>query len=610
MKPIHIATGIAAVLLAAALSGAASAEPAAGASSSLLREAAAVRARLLPFVGWAKPTQHVSIIVHVPLRNEAEAEGLAASQATPGSPLYHHWLTAEQFASRYAPLQSDVRNAAAALRAGGFSVSKSDAQFVYAGAPSATVERFFNTRMGLVQDGARLAVDARTPISLPAPLFKIGATVIGLNALPHPHAAHFVRNQFYLPQSKGTPASQNPGAYFPGELSQVYSEPSYAIGNGAGMKIAIVGLSDSVDNDNHTLWCDYGLGPACGMGGTTLAPYPTVNHFDASGSIPPHHDDNSLEATLDAQMAGGTAPGAIIDQYADSTDDNLFIGAYDHIVSTGHEDFVTTSYLYCELDFVGDVSQLIPLHQVLLQGNLAGQTFMFASGDNGAYGCAFENNFNPSISALAADPNATGVGGTTVLNTTSTDNNLGTTYVSETSHAQSADDWGSGGGVSVIYRAPRFQNLIGISAHGGRQSPDISMHMGGYPPDTADIIYYNVPRDGLIGVIGTSCSSPEFAGTLADIVTAVNTSLGKSGGFRLGNVNNFLYYEQAAGHAAVSFRQDIPGDNFVYTYNPTSGQGYNEVIGLGTPLVPGLAKELGYIGTFQVAGDTFTASNP
>jgi subtilase family serine protease len=598
------------MLLAATLSGAASAEPAAGVSSSTLREAAAVRARLLPFAGWAKPTQRVSIMVHVPLRNVAEAEGLAASQSTPRSPLYHHWLTQEQFASRYAPLQSDVRNAAAALRAGGFSVSKSDAQFVYASAPSATVERFFGTRMGLVQDGGRLRVDARTPISLPAPLFKIGATVIGLTALPHPHAAHLVRNRFYGPQAKGKPANQYNGAYFPGELAQVYSEPSYTLGNGTGMKIAIVGLSDSTDSDNQTLWCQYGLGPACGMGGTTLAPYPTVNHFEASGSIPPGSGDDSLEATLDAQMAGGTAPGAIIDQYADSTDDNLFIGAYDYIVNTGHEDFVTTSYLYCELDFVGDVSQLLPLHQVLLQGNLAGQTFMFASGDNGAYGCAFENNFSPSISALAADPAATGVGGTTVLNTTSTDDNLGTNYVSETSHSQSSGDWASGGGVSVIYRAPRFQNLIGIGPRGGRQSPDISMHMGGQPPDTADIIYFP-PDGGLIGVIGTSCSSPEFAGSLADIVTAVNASVGNSGGFRLGNVNNFLYYEQAAGNAAVSFRQNIPGDNFVYHYSPTpSTEGYNEVIGLGTPLIPGLAKELGYVGTFEVAGDTFTASNP
>lgn len=568
-----------------------------------------MRARLLPFAGWAKPTQRVSIMVHVPLRNLAEAEGLSASQSTPGSPLYHHWLTQDEFANSYAPLQSDMRNAAAALRAGGFSVSKSDAQFVYASAPSATVERFFSTRMGLVQDGGHVRVDARTPISLPAPLFKIGATVIGLNALPHPHAAHVVRGRLNMPQSKAAPANQHPGAYFPGELSQVYSEPSFTIGNGTGMKIAIVGVSDSVDADNHTLWCQYGLGPNCGMGGATLAPYPTVNHFDASGSLPPHSGDDSLEATLDAQMAGGTAPGAVVDQYADSVDDDLFIGAYDHIVNTSHEDFITTSYLYCELAFLGDVSQLLPLHQVLLQGNLAGQTFMFASGDNGAYGCAFENNFNPSISALAADPAATGVGGTTVLNTTSTDGNLGTTYVSETSHSQSSGNWGSGGGVSVIYRAPRFQNLIGINVRGGRQSPDISMHMGGQQPDTVDIIYYP-PDGGLIGVIGTSCSSPEFAGSLADTVTAVNASLAKSGGFRLGNVNNFLYYEQAAGNAGVSFRQNIPGDNFVYHYNPASGQGYNEVIGLGTPLMPGLAKELGFAGTFQPAGDTFTASNP
>ncbi len=507
-----------------------------------------------------------------------------------------------------------MRNAAASLRAGGFKITKVDSQFVYASAPSASVERFFNTHIGLVRDANVLRVDARTPISLPTSLAKIGATIIGLHALPHPVPAHVSRrNVLVRPVSKTNPLQINPGGFFPGELMQAYGNPSYSVGNGAGMSIAIVGLSDSTDSDNQMLWCSEGLGPACATGGTTLAPYPTVNHFEAEGSIPPDTDGNSLEASLDAQMAGGTAAGAIIDQYADSEDDagNVFIGAYMHIVDSSHEDIITTSYIFPECEFLGPgaADPLLANHDVFLQGNLQGQTFLVASGDNGAYGCAFlGDTTNPSVNALTSDPDSTGVGGSTEFDVTSPGGPLSTQYEDESSHSDPPNEWGSGGGVSLIWRAPRFQNLIGISPAGGRQLPDVSMHMGGIEsPFTFDIIAF---EGSLGGVVGTSCSSPEFAGTLASSATAVNASRGVSGGFRFGNVNNFLYYEQAAGNAANVYHQNIPGDNLLTVYNPSNGLGYNQVIGLGTINIPGFDAALGYAGTYQAAGNLVTASNP
>ena len=154
---------------------------------------------------------------------------------------------------------------------------------------------------------------------------KSAKDIIGLHALPRPQPAHLVR-RIQLPQFKTnpglTPEQLTPGGFFPGELLQTYALPSYAFANGAGMKIAIVGYSDSTDADNQGLWCGYVLVPGCGMNVVTLAPYPTVNHFEATGSIPPHKDDNSLEATLDAQMVGGTAPGAIILTHFNMTDAN------------------------------------------------------------------------------------------------------------------------------------------------------------------------------------------------------------------------------------------------------------------------------------------------
>ncbi len=590
---------------------------AAAVSASIPARFAALRAKVLPFAGYARPAQAVNVVIHLPLRNEAEAEALAAAESTPKSASYRRWLSHAQFMARYAPLDADMRSATAALRSGGFTIRKTDAQFIYATAPAASVERFFNTRLGLVHDGTALRVDARTPLSMPLPLIKIGATVIGLHAIPRPVPEHEVigrraRASATLRGSRPNAFYGPLGPYYPGELLQAYGEPSYTASNGAGMTIAIVGASDSSDADNQALWCTYGLGPNCALGGTTLAPFPTVNHFEAPGSDPPDNNDGpSLEAALDAQMAGGTAPGAIIDQYAAAPDDELFLETFSHIVNTSREDIVTTSYGICELSFIGDVAPLIALHEVLLQGNLQGQTFIFSSGDNGAFGCDYlGDSTDPAVSAYAADPDATGVGGTTEFATTYFDNGYGTGYASESAYSYPPQLWGSGGGVSAITRAPRFQSWIGISPTGGRQVPDVAMHMGGPVfPFTADFIVY---EDFVYAVIGTSCAAPEFAGTLAQSVTAVNAGRGLSGGFLLGNVNNFLYYEQAAGNGSTVFHQIVPGDNLITIYQPPvfNLPGYNQVIGLGTPSLPAFVAALGFGGTYQPAGDTFTPSNP
>jgi subtilase family serine protease len=128
--------------------------------------------------------------------------------------------------------------------------------------------------------------------------------------------------------------------------------------------------------------------------------------------------------------------------------------------------------------------------------------------------------------------------------------------------------------------------------------------MGGCPSD-ADLTALNctvLPRSftlvwiegGLYGLIGTSSSSPEFAGVMA-LAIELN-------GGRLGNVNPQIYSLSAiqtiAGgiHAPQPFQyfhRDIKGYNRFYTVEP--GQAYSEVLGnstldtvnfLGVPFAP------------------------
>ena len=99
-------------------------------------------------------------------------------------------------------------------------------------------------------------------------------------------------------------------------------------------------------------------------------------------------------------------------------------------------------------------------------------------------------------------------------------------------------------------------------------------------------------------LIGTSASSPDFAGLLALRVQ-------KTGG-RLGNENYYVYALAAAQNIGIGpkvFRQGIPGFNGYYS---TTAKGYDRVLGNGT--VDGrqflLAPEV------KAAGTPQTPSNP
>ncbi len=151
--------------------------------------------------------------------------------------------------------------------------------------------------------------------------------------------------------------------------------------------------------------------------------------------------------------------------------------------------------------------------------------------------------------------------------------------------------WGSGGGYSKIYSKPLYQYLVDTGSNKQRAVPDVSLMMGGCPGD-ADLSVQDcttLPRSAALVwvggdlwlLIGTSSSSPQFAGVLA---LAVQES-----GDRLGNVNPLIYSLSAVqtllggSHAPKAFQyfhRNISGNNNAYKVKP--GQAYSEVLGNST----------------------------
>lgn len=559
----------------------------------------------------ATAPQGMRIYVHLPLRNSAELDQLIKSQSSKDSPMYHHWLTPAQFRSEFAPAQSDLNTAAATLQSYGFKTTITS-QAVVADAPQATVQRTFGVTLqprtfvdAVTQKRVTALSTTHMPV-LPSALSKLGVQVVGLN-------------QLAAPRSNAVLVSKNPvsdnrysstGGYWFDDMKQAYDYPSYSTDNGAGSTIAVIGVADFLDSDVNMYFSHEHATP------------PTIIRRPVDGGPAPFggvNDGSTDEISLDIQQSAGSAPGATIMYYgAPNPSYADFLDMWTAIVDDNIADVVSSSWTAgCELDFtpaynngVNEESILTPFHDIWRQGNAQGISFLNASGDYGATDCTnvAGTSLVYGVQAWASDPDVTAVGGTNLV-TSYIANSLQSTYVTENAYPDLIDPalgappgymWASGGGKSVLYAKPLYQYLVNTGAS-TRTIPDIAMHMGGCPaiaqqPCAPDRSYDITAIGGsYYGFIGTSASTPEFAGLQAIQDATLHS--------RAGNVNYLIYALAAIGSTGNGpvFHNNIPGNNGYPTH-----KGYNLVIGNGTPYAASYAlRPFG-----PIAGDPQTPSNP
>jgi subtilase family serine protease len=578
-------------------------------------------------LGRAPATQSVSFRVKLPLRNRAELEQLTTLQATPGSPLFGHFLSVAQFRARYGPTPATIARAARELNAEGFRVSEIDSQSMMAGGTVAAAEAAFGVRMHALRDRRGRVRVATLDAVRPRPqLAALGATILGLRDMPRRRAHVRLASPFNRQSTLGN--------YWFTDLKEAYEYPEYQVGSGKGVTIATVGVSDFSSADANAYFQHERLG----MGNAFLAPQPTYLHTLMTGYTPfdPTSGD-STEADLDVQQAGGSASGATIIGIATDGSDAGFVSAYTNIDEKKPgfaAQIVSTSYGECELIYTAayndgqDETSILTqdYHDAFVQGNAEGITFVTSSGDNAGLDCPQagyftnpEQNANyldvPGVEADADDPSVVAVGGTNLV-TSHVAGSAISTYVSENSYDDTigTDDpygqgnnvtnelWGSGGGASQIFNQPTYQQLVstGISK---RAVPDVSMHMGGCPSgaescapqDSAVQMYLG---GSIVAVIGTSAASPDFAGLLALRLARTGTGLGKA--------NVFLYTVATTNNKPPAYyRQGIPGNDGVVTVKAGT-LGWNQINGLGTPYGETMADEAEH----PYAGIPQTATNP
>lgn len=558
---------------------------------------AAAAASVDRVISPAAPTDTVRFALHFPLRGAAELDALIAGQSAPGSPFYHHYLTPSQFRAAYAPDPALVTRAVVALKANGIGAARSSSQLLTAQGSAANVERFFSTKLARVANNRSTHLAAVRAIVLPASIAGSGAAVI------HLARRYDARPQIHLlapnPQNRFTPF----GPYYFDGLKQAYVAPSNETVNGSGVRVAIVGAGDFSDADLAAYLQHERIGPLA----TDLAPAPRTIHDVLPGAVPFSGTAGDSEANLDVQQIAGIAPGAdvtVIDM--PDASDGSFLSAYLAIVESNQYDVVSTSYALCERFYtaaynggVDATGTLRAFEDIFKQGNAQGITFVASSGDNAGLNCpepgylfnpptlpATSYQYLPGVSGLSDFPNVTAVGGGS-LRTKSIAGSLSSEYAGEsgiadfegpsdpygTGNVLSNTYFGAGGGESVVFEKPAYQMLVDTHTK-LRANPDVGGHIGGIATRSADVLYLNGLR---YGVIGTSASAPDFAALVA---------LGAQRyGARLGNVNDVLYLEARLDRTVTGgfFHEGIATFNGVVS-TPAGRGGYNFVYGVGSPV--------------------------
>ena len=221
----------------------------------------------------ADATQTVSIILK--LRRADELDAFIAATVDPDSPLYHRFLTTEQFRAAFAPSRNDIRRVTDFLAANGIVVNEvyPNGLIIKATGTASQFTQAFQAIMHDYRDGDGRAF--RRPAhghKVPRDLDDVILYVAGLNTQSsqfRPHSTQAKAKAAALGEAQPAvvlPAGNNtatgvPGSFTTGDVANMYGvNPLYAKGvTGKGKTIGIATLANFYPSDAYTYWSAIGV---------------------------------------------------------------------------------------------------------------------------------------------------------------------------------------------------------------------------------------------------------------------------------------------------------------------------------------------------------------
>ena len=400
--------------------------------------------------------------------------------------------------------------------------------------------------------------------------------------------------------------------YEPGQIQQAYELPTlYGEGvNGSGTTIVIVDSfgSPTIRNDLNVFDHTFGL----------PAP-PSFQIIQPAGAVPPYDPTNSDmvgwagETTLDVEYAHTVAPGAnilLVETPVSETEGVTgfpqIVTAEEYVLQHYHVDVISQSFSATEQTFPS-VASVEALRGAYIDAYLHHVTVLSAAGDSGAANVELDGETYytyPTTAWPPSDPLVTGIGGTQLHldakgNHTSPDTVWNDTYSVPTNDFIFGDagpnPLAGGGGTSILFSRPFYQDGVADVVGSSRGVPDISMSAACNGAVDTYQSFAGEPA-GWYPACGTSEATPLFAGIVALAAQVA--------GHPLGLINPALYLMSAlhlpgivdvtSGNNTVSFFQD----GAEYTVQGfTAQQGYSLAAGVGTVngalFVPELARFAG-----------------
>ncbi len=516
-------------------------------------------------------TVHAAVAL-VP-RDPAALAAYAQGVATPGSPLYHHYLSVGAFAARFAPNSAQVAAVRAALAKDGLAPGTISANglAIPVTASAGTVETAFATtlhRFALPNGTTGFANTARP--SVDPSVAGLVQGIVGLNTLaptapritvaharhPAAHAASAGANGQGCSAARTEAAGQ--ASYTTSQIADRYHlNDLYAAGiQGGGVTVAVYELEPFSSSDVAAF-------QSCFHTSSTVS---TVSVDGGAGS-----GSGTGEAAMDIEDVIGLAPHANVRVYQGPATGGGAYDTYARIVSENVAKVVTTSWGLCEANqSAGTAAAESTLFQ---EAAVQGQTILASTGDLGSDDCSDRRQ---SVDDPASQPWVTGVGASSIHSGGETvwNNSYGAT----------------GGGVSSVWALPAYQAAAaqsessvscGAAGTSCRQVPDVTANGD---PNTGYVIYYN-GRWNTMG--GTSISTPTWAA-----LAALADSSAACAGHPVGFANPALYKLAATAYGA-NFGDVTSGANgYDHVAGFSAGPGYDMASGLGTPnarsIVPAL----------------------
>ena len=522
------------------------------------------------------------------LDQSLELVRLLENQQNPESPLYHKWLTSEQYAERFGLSTADFDKVAGWIASEGFRIdhaAKSCTYISFSGT-AAQVRDTFGTTLRHYRVGGKRHFANELEAIVPVDLEPLIETLRGLD--------DFRLERRPKPTNRAT-SDDGSHALAPGDLAVIYNTAAlYKKGiTGVGQKIAVAGVSAFKMDDVRMFRNQFGLPKSDPK--VVLLP---------GQEDPGVNEDEVGEALLDVEWAGALAPDAsIVFVYGSDPWD-----AAAYAIDQNFAPVLSLSYGGCEIKNP-DPGLRAAMRTIAQQANAQGITWIAAAGDAGAADCD-DHGQTAGVSGIGVDlpasvPEITAVGGTEFAEGSgkywSADNqqNLASalSYIPEkawndTAPGQALD--ATGGGASIAYPKPAWQTGPGVPNDNARHVPDIALTASAkHDP------YLLVADGGLIPVGGTSASAPLFAGAVA-LLNQYVVSNGVQDQPGLGNINPRLY--QLAQTATGVFHDITVGDNIVPckagtpdctsgAYGYKAGPGYDQATGLGSIDIANLAEQ-------------------